>query len=129
LKKETAFGIGSIKCKKDTAVLNVSLAPKLNKGLKEQIIQYTQNSTGEITGDGFLSIYRNDGKYYLVSSEETLVYRMGGITGKLAFYAMIMGNKNSERAYCWMCMLKKSQWNQPIHPTGEDMHQMLAGNT
>ncbi len=36
------------------------------------------------------------------------------------------GKENADRAYCWMCMLKKSQWNQPIHPTGEDMHWTLA---
>jgi hypothetical protein len=68
------FGIGSIGCKKDAAgLLNASLAPKLNEGLK-RIVRYTRSSsTGDITGDGFLTIYRKDGEEYSASFEETLV--------------------------------------------------------
>jgi hypothetical protein len=45
LKKEMTFGIGSIDCKKDTAgLLNASLAPKLNEGLK-RFVRYTRSSS------------------------------------------------------------------------------------
>ena len=57
LKKELTFTIGEIDCTKDTSeVLKKSLAPHINSGLN-RIFQYTRNEAGDVTGDGWLSVF------------------------------------------------------------------------
>ena len=90
------------------------------------MVTYTRNASGtKIVNDGtlFAIIKQNGEKNYSFERPEAdplveapfLVEKAADlrvfVTGDLAFYATVLGMENASASACWLCRLKKTEWN------------------
>ena len=127
---EFIANIGEVDCKKDTAVvLRNTIFSQINERLKT-IVKYTTNAAGKITSDGTLFVIKQPtGEEYFsferatepleVDVPEKAVDLRVFITGDLAFYATVLGMENASASACWLCLLKKKEWEAKPLMKGE----------
>lgn len=127
---EFVANIGEVECKKDTAVvLRNTILSKLNERLK-LIVKYKTNELDEIISDGTLFVIRkpsmeeyfsfqkpNDPLEILMEAKSVDLRVV--VTGDLAFYSTVLGMEGASSSACWLCLLKKKEWDAKPYEKGE----------
>jgi hypothetical protein len=120
-KRTCDFTTGEIECKKDAAeLLRKTLMPLMNEQLKQMVFP-AEIATGS-QPDGTLQLYKPQegsihGTFTSVgekrAEEDTLLHSIPFhivVSGDLAWYVMTLGKENSAGHWCWLCQLRKLQW-------------------
>lgn len=119
------FRVGEIECTKETSdILMESLAQHVNCGLnnmlQDGILCEGPGPDGTIQFQGSRGasfvLRRDDQNDEIVESgSATSIHPVPfkvHMTGDMAWYAVALGKENSATNWCWICQLKKSEWQK-----------------
>jgi hypothetical protein len=111
------FRIGEIECTKETSdILSESLARHVNDGLKKMlkdgvlcegpgpdgVIQFTDSEASFVCNKQNSEVLASD----VINAVPFKVH----MTGDMAWYAVALGKENSSTNWCWICKLRKTEW-------------------
>ena len=128
--EEFIANIGEVECRKDTAiVLRNTILSHINERLKV-MINYRRDANGDIQSDGTLFAIKKPSLEEYFSFEkptdplEVLMVEKSVdlrilVTGDLAFYATVLGMEGASSSACWLCLLKKKEWEAKPYAKGE----------